>query len=133
MINVGIRKDVGGCCYILTCGNSETSNNMILRKCCDTEAWLSEQARKLQATLPIRNYHSPTDLLTGVRCRATSVAKNPKRRNKLKIQPHYDMKKVKQKCSIFLIRFQEFIRHWPHTKYIFQFCIKLALIVLLSF
>ena len=30
----------------------------------------NEQARKLQATLP-----SPTDLLTGVKCRATSVAK----------------------------------------------------------
>ena len=31
---------------------------------------------KLQATLvPVRNYHRPTDSLTGMRCRATSVAK----------------------------------------------------------
>ena len=37
-----------------------------------------KQARKLQATLEaaIRNYHSLTYLLTGVMCRATSVAKN---------------------------------------------------------
>ena len=37
-----------------------------------------EQARKLQATLEaaIRNYESLTYLLTGVKCRATSVAKN---------------------------------------------------------
>ena len=33
-----------------------------------------KQARKLQATL-VRNYDPPTDLLTGVKCRATSVAK----------------------------------------------------------
>ena len=33
--------------------------------------------KKLQATLvPVQNYHRPTDSLTGVRCRATSVAKN---------------------------------------------------------
>ena len=31
---------------------------------------------KLQATLPIRNYNSPTYLLTGVWCRGTSVAKS---------------------------------------------------------
>ena len=34
-----------------------------------------EQARKLQATL-VRNYDPATDSLTGVRCGATSVAKN---------------------------------------------------------
>ena len=34
-----------------------------------------EQARKLQATL-VRNYDRLTDSLTGVKCRATSVAKN---------------------------------------------------------
>ena len=34
-----------------------------------------QQARKLQATL-VRNYQPPTDRLTGVKCRATSVAKN---------------------------------------------------------
>ena len=38
----------------------------------------SKQACKLQATL-VRNYESLTHLLTGVRCRATSVAKNPAR------------------------------------------------------
>ena len=31
---------------------------------------------KLQTTL-VRNYDRPTDLLTGVKCRVTSVAKNP--------------------------------------------------------
>ena len=36
----------------------------------------SKEACKLQATLVrVRNYHRPTDLLTGVKCRATSVAK----------------------------------------------------------
>ena len=35
----------------------------------------SKQARKLQATL-VRNYDPANHLLTGVRCRATSVAKN---------------------------------------------------------
>ena len=34
-----------------------------------------KQARKLQATLA-QNYHRPSHLLTGVKCRATSVAKN---------------------------------------------------------
>ena len=34
-----------------------------------------QQARKLQATL-VRNYYRLTYSLTGVRCRATSVAKN---------------------------------------------------------
>ena len=34
-----------------------------------------KQARKLQATL-VRNYDRLTDSLTGVKCRATSVAKN---------------------------------------------------------
>ena len=34
----------------------------------------NKQARKLQATL-VRNYHRLTHLLTGVKCRATSVAK----------------------------------------------------------
>ena len=34
-----------------------------------------KQARKLQATL-VWNYDPATDLLTGVKCRATSVAKN---------------------------------------------------------
>ena len=34
-----------------------------------------KQARKLQATL-VQNYHRPSHLLTGVKCRATSVAKN---------------------------------------------------------
>ena len=33
-----------------------------------------DQARKLQATL-VRNYHRLTDLLTGVKCRPTSVGK----------------------------------------------------------
>ena len=37
-----------------------------------------KQARKLQATL-VRNYDRPTDSLTGVKCRATSVAKNDRR------------------------------------------------------
>ena len=39
---------------------------------------LSKQARKLQATLDGCNpkLRPPTDLLTGVKCRATSVAKN---------------------------------------------------------
>ena len=36
-----------------------------------------KQARKLQATL-VRNYDLLAYLLTGVKCRATSVAKNPK-------------------------------------------------------
>ena len=36
-----------------------------------------QQARKLQATL-VRNYDPLTHRLTGVRCRATSVAKNEK-------------------------------------------------------
>ena len=35
----------------------------------------SKQAHKLQAML-LRNYDPPTHLLTGVRCRATGVAKN---------------------------------------------------------
>ena len=35
----------------------------------------SKQAHKLPATL-LRNYEPPTYLLTGVRCRATGVAKN---------------------------------------------------------
>ena len=36
-----------------------------------------QQARKLQATLVrVRNYHRLTHSLTGVKCRATSVAKN---------------------------------------------------------
>ena len=35
-----------------------------------------KQARKLQATVQVRNYRPLTDSLTGVRCRATSVAKN---------------------------------------------------------
>ena len=47
----------------------------LLRK---NERTKRQQARKLQATL-VRNYDSPTDLLTGVRCRATSVAKKLKR------------------------------------------------------
>ena len=34
-----------------------------------------KQARKLQATL-VRNYHRVTHSLTGVECRATSVAKD---------------------------------------------------------
>ena len=37
----------------------------------------TKQARKLQATL-VRNYDLLAYLLTGVKCRATSVAKNPK-------------------------------------------------------
>ena len=37
---------------------------------------LSKQARKLQAMLPVQNYGPLTDSLTGVRCRATGVAKN---------------------------------------------------------
>ena len=37
-----------------------------------------KQARKLQATL-VRNYYPATQRLTGVRCRATSVAKNDHR------------------------------------------------------
>ena len=37
-----------------------------------------EQARKLQATL-VQNYHRLTDSLTGVKCRATSVAKKHQR------------------------------------------------------
>ena len=41
---------------------------------CDKRNHLKEQARKLQATL-VRNYHSLARLLTGVKCRATSVAK----------------------------------------------------------
>ena len=45
-----------------------------------------KQARKLQATLvPVRNYHPPTDSLTGVRCRATSVAKNNFKRNSSRV------------------------------------------------
>ena len=40
--------------------------------------WRRKQARKLQATL-VRNYVPPTHRLTGVRCRATSVAKNEKK------------------------------------------------------
>ena len=33
-----------------------------------------KQARKLQATL-VQNYEQPSDSLTGVKCRATSLAK----------------------------------------------------------
>ena len=36
---------------------------------------IQEQARKLQATL-VQNYDRPAHSLTGVKCRATSVAKN---------------------------------------------------------
>ena len=39
-----------------------------------------KQARKLQATL-VRNYDPLTDSLTGVKCRATSVAKNLARKS----------------------------------------------------
>ena len=54
--------------------------NLFLKKLfpCLREA-INKQARKLQAKLvPVRNYHPPTDSLTGVRCRATSVAKKIK-------------------------------------------------------
>ena len=37
--------------------------------------FMRKQARKLQATL-VQNYEPLTHLLTGVKCRATSVAKN---------------------------------------------------------
>ena len=39
------------------------------------DSQMVKQARKLQATL-VQNYDLLTYLLTGVRCRATSVAKN---------------------------------------------------------
>ena len=41
---------------------------------------VKKQARKLQATL-VRNYDPLTDSLTGVKCRATSVAKNLARKS----------------------------------------------------
>ena len=44
------------------------------------------QARKLQATL-VRNYHRPSLLLTGVKFRATSVAKK-KYKNSLHLKIH---------------------------------------------
>ena len=44
-------------------------------KCSDDRIWCGvNKLAKLQASL-VRNYDSPTDSLTGVKCRATSVAK----------------------------------------------------------
>ena len=48
-----------------------------------------QQARKLQATL-VRNDHPPSDSHTGVKCRATSVAKYMKQDNtKIQIAPQF--------------------------------------------
>ena len=47
---------------------------------------VKKQARKLQATL-VRNYDPLTDSLTGVKCRAASVAKKPKKLAEFALSP----------------------------------------------
>ena len=49
----------------------------------DTNWWINKLASLGYASPKLRNYDLITDLLTGVKCRATSVAKN------LKIQFFY--------------------------------------------